>query len=124
MQSKKAPKKTATTVEKGTVAKQSETGVVENAPSPRPAKATKPKATGNAKAVSAAHKHKAVPAEKALAAAVPSSATFSASVEGEGRATVSQEDIAKLAHSYWLQRGEHGSHEEDWFRAEQELLGI
>lgn len=33
-----------------------------------------------------------------------------------------QEEIAALAHSYWVARGyQHGSHEEDWLRAEQEL---
>jgi len=36
--------------------------------------------------------------------------------------TVSREEIAALAHSYWLERGgRHGSHEEDWLRAEQVL---
>ncbi|MGA2325578.1 MAG: DUF2934 domain-containing protein [Bryobacteraceae bacterium] len=33
-----------------------------------------------------------------------------------------QEDIARLAYSYWEARGgEGGSSEEDWFRAEQEF---
>ena len=37
---------------------------------------------------------------------------------------VSHEEIAILAHRLWLERGRpHGSHEEDWHRAEQELLG-
>lgn len=36
----------------------------------------------------------------------------------------SNEQIAQLAHRYWLERGHrHGHHEEDWFRAEQELRG-
>jgi len=36
----------------------------------------------------------------------------------------SQEEIARLAHKYWAERGhQHGHHEEDWYRAEQELLG-
>jgi DUF2934 family protein len=36
--------------------------------------------------------------------------------------TVAREEIAALAHSYWLERGgQHGSHENDWFRAEQAL---
>lgn len=35
---------------------------------------------------------------------------------------VRQEDVAKLAYSYFLARGcEHGHAEEDWFRAEREL---
>ena len=37
---------------------------------------------------------------------------------------VSQEEIAKLAHRFWAERGhQHGSHEDDWFRAEQALFG-
>ena len=36
----------------------------------------------------------------------------------------SHEQIATLAHRFWTERGEqHGHHEEDWLRAEQELLG-
>jgi hypothetical protein len=35
-----------------------------------------------------------------------------------------QERIALLAYSYWEQRGRpSGSPEEDWYRAEQEILG-
>jgi hypothetical protein len=44
--------------------------------------------------------------------------------EVEGSAYMDREEIAKLAYHYWLQRegrGE-GSAEEDWFRAERELL--
>ncbi|HEY1766864.1 MAG TPA: DUF2934 domain-containing protein [Terracidiphilus sp.] len=34
----------------------------------------------------------------------------------------SHEQVAQLAHRYWAERGgKHGHHEEDWFRAEQEL---
>jgi hypothetical protein len=34
----------------------------------------------------------------------------------------SQEQVAALAHKYWSERGhQHGYHEQDWFRAEQEL---
>ena len=34
------------------------------------------------------------------------------------------EQIALLAHRYWSERGyQHGRHEEDWHRAEQELRG-
>lgn len=35
---------------------------------------------------------------------------------------VTNEEIAALAHSYFLERGgQHGSHEEDWLRAERTL---
>lgn len=38
---------------------------------------------------------------------------------------VTQEEIARLAYTYWEQRGhEGGSPEGDWFRAEHELRGI
>ena len=36
--------------------------------------------------------------------------------------SVSHDDVAKLAHTYYQQRGhKHGHHVEDWLRAEQEL---
>lgn len=39
--------------------------------------------------------------------------------------TPTREDIAMLAYSYWEQRGyQGGSPEEDWFRAELELLKL
>jgi hypothetical protein len=34
----------------------------------------------------------------------------------------SREEVARLAHQFWAERGHrHGSAEEDWFRAEQAL---
>jgi uncharacterized protein HemX len=36
----------------------------------------------------------------------------------------SHEEIARLAHRFWTERGGlHGSDTDDWLRAEQELLG-
>ena len=36
--------------------------------------------------------------------------------------SVSHDDVARLAHRFWSERGfQHGHHEEDWFRAEREL---
>jgi hypothetical protein len=36
----------------------------------------------------------------------------------------SREQIAELAHRFWLERGrQHGHDAEDWLRAEQQLLG-
>lgn len=33
------------------------------------------------------------------------------------------EEIARRAHQLWVERGRtHGKHEEDWYRAEQELM--
>ena len=38
--------------------------------------------------------------------------------------SVSHDEVARLAHAYWQQRGHrHGQHEEDWYRAEHELRG-
>jgi hypothetical protein len=38
--------------------------------------------------------------------------------------SVSREEIAMLAHRFWIERGgQHGSHVDDWIRAERELLG-
>jgi hypothetical protein len=35
---------------------------------------------------------------------------------------ISAEEVARLAHQYWLERGcQHGHDADDWFRAEQEL---
>ena len=37
---------------------------------------------------------------------------------------ITYDKVAELAHKYWIERGlAHGHHEEDWFRAEQELRG-
>lgn len=37
---------------------------------------------------------------------------------------VQHEEVARLAHRYWAERGgQHGHDVEDWFRAEQELRG-
>jgi len=38
--------------------------------------------------------------------------------------SISHEEIAKLAHRLWTERGrQHGHDAEDWLRAEQTLLG-
>ncbi len=38
--------------------------------------------------------------------------------------SISREQVALLAHRFWTERGgQHGHHEEDWFRAEQMLRG-
>jgi hypothetical protein len=38
--------------------------------------------------------------------------------------SISHEKVAELAHHCWAERGgTHGYHEDDWFRAEQELRG-
>ena len=58
-------------------------------------------------------------AKSAGAAGVPEAAA--AIVAASVRPTHQQ--IAELAHSYYVERGwKHGYHEQDWFRAEQVLL--
>ena len=35
---------------------------------------------------------------------------------------ITHQQVAELAHRFWNERGrQHGHHEEDWYRAEQEL---
>jgi len=35
---------------------------------------------------------------------------------------ITQQQVAELAHRFWNERGrQHGYHEQDWYRAEQEL---
>jgi hypothetical protein len=54
---------------------------------------------------------------KTVAKAKPAAAT-------NGHTAISQDEIARLAHKYWAERGhKHGHAEEDWLRAEQELRG-
>lgn len=37
----------------------------------------------------------------------------------------SHDEIARLAEQYWIERGRlHGSAEQDWLRAESELIGM
>jgi hypothetical protein len=45
-------------------------------------------------------------------------------VKTEAKREVTHEEISKLAHRFWAERGhQHGSPEQDWLRAEQELRG-
>src|SRR5436305_123635 len=81
--------------------------------------------------------------EKAMTVAVGSDAVHSATIDPVGIVTssvsaseltenepftptassIGHDEIARLAHSYWIARGyKHGSAEEDWLRAERELL--
>lgn len=80
-----------------------------------PKAATKPKAAPAA-AKKAAPKTKAT-TKPAVAAKVPEVAT--------ARLHPTHAEISARAYGYFLERkGQHGFHEQDWFRAEQELLGI
>ncbi len=76
----------------------------------------KPRTAATAKAeTTAAKTAPAKPAAKKKAAPKPKSNLV---------LMVSREEIAILAHRFWLERGgQHGHDAEDWLRAEQTLLG-
>jgi hypothetical protein len=77
---------------------------------------SKPKANSKAKAPTKSSSKKVAETNGAAKSnGVPSNLT---------EMKLSREQIAQLAHRYWIERGhQHGHHEEDWFRAEQELRG-
>lgn len=59
-------------------------------------------------------------ANGAAAAAAPAPATNGAAPAKP--ISISRDEIAKLAHKYWAERGhQHGHEVEDWLRAEREL---
>jgi len=79
------------------------------------------------KAASTVVAENAVAPPKAMAASAGASSSFStpaSTVESQDtKISVSREEIAKLAHSYWVARGyTQGNPDEDWLRAETELL--
>jgi Protein of unknown function (DUF2934) len=58
-------------------------------------------------------------AKKTVASAKASVNPASHSTNGN---SISHDQVAMLANRFWNERGRtHGHHEEDWFRAEQEL---
>ncbi len=86
-------------------------------------KNSEPSETGSVKHRGAAAKsagpEQPAPAPEQKAMAVAAGASQSGSTENSA---VTHEEIAKLAHSYWVSRGyASGSPEQDWLRAEREL---
>jgi hypothetical protein len=78
-----------------------------------PERAAKPKTPKTTVSVKAATPRVRVAKHKAATVAV------------EAPAVNAQHEIAKLAYGFWEARGrEHGNHEQDWLRAEQEYLLI
>ncbi len=128
MQSSKASKKTKIAEE--TVAPVPETSTsAESTANPRSSRSSKLKKEtsdmGPAK-----HRKNSSPetivdssrAVKTTSAGAGSSSVEAPIIDSVGVMSPSNEEIAKLAHSYWIARGHaHGSAEEDWLRAEQEL---
>jgi hypothetical protein len=109
MQLNKSSKKTKKTADKAPVAASPEKGVVA-APEvkPRALKSSTPKKDEEKVTASPSHHHKVISSPAVTVPAAPK--------------VVTHEDIAKLAHSYWVARGHaHGSPHEDWVRAEREL---
>lgn len=86
----------------------------------------KPRKTAATKATTAKAAAKTKPAEDGAAklqAAENGAAKAQPAAETRNNG-VAHEDIARLAHRYWAERGyQHGDHESDWLRAERELRG-
>lgn len=120
MQSNKAPKKTRKIVHETVVA---DSNAAEVTTSPRSVKSSSTKKTEAADMGLTNHQHKtSLVAEPARIENTPSPKTMAAAAPQQQQPSVSREEIAKLAHSYWAARGyTHGSAEADWLRAEQEL---
>ncbi len=97
------------------------------APTAKKAAAPKaPKATSEAvteaKPKAPAKPRKTATPEKALASVTSINVNREPAHVTVSPTRLSTEQIAKLAHQYWLERGcQHGRDAEDWFRAEQEL---
>lgn len=77
--------------------------------------------TGQAAASAPAKKHRSSRAQARPAAETEGSTAAIASL-AQAVSPVAEEEIARLAYSYWEERGRQGgSPEEDWLRAEREL---
>lgn len=86
----------------------------------------KPRKTAAKKTTAKAETTGSFPAPNGNAAAAavlaPAPTRTSAPPPAAPRASVSRDEIARLAHKFWAERGhQHGHHVEDWLRAEQEL---
>lgn len=80
--------------------------------------------TEKVKKTTAPKKPRATASKGAAEAAPKTTAPKKAATKGNITQMVSREEIARLAHQYWAERGHRdGHHEEDWYRAEQELRG-
>jgi hypothetical protein len=83
-------------------------------------------ASGAAPARSRKHapaKHSFAPAAENSPSIAPAATTVAKADVTSSDSVVTYDEISKLAYSYWEARGyQGGSPEEDWLRAEQELL--
>ncbi len=88
---------------------------VTKAAAPRKPRAAKPKTEAAANAT---------PKPAAKTKSAPKTTVTSISRKAGASSRVTHQEIALLAHHFWLERGgEHGHDAEDWLRAEQTLLG-
>jgi hypothetical protein len=85
------------------------------------------KSTGTAEKKASAKTAAKAPAKTPATAAAektPAPKAASKNAAAPEKKAPTHHDIAQLAHQYWVERGHgHGSHEADWFRAEQKLKG-
>lgn len=122
MQLKKASKKTSKAAEQN-AAVAPETVQAEKTAKPRAGQTSRAKKSEGIEMTSGRNLHK--PAKNAHAeAALHVEVTPVAETHKNVRKNVSQDEIAALAYSYWVERGHaHGHAEQDWLRAERELSG-
>jgi hypothetical protein len=80
----------------------------------------KPKAAAKPRKAAAEKKPASNVTQMTSKEAVPVNGAAKKSVQDH----VAHDQVAQLAHKYWAERGhQHGHHEDDWYRAEQELRG-
>jgi hypothetical protein len=119
MQSSKSSKKTHKNAEEAVVAASELNATVEVKPKPRLARSSKPKKSEAGENTLPKHHH------KINSSVTPGTPVISAaSTAGSARPArqITREEIAALAHSYWMARDyAHGFAEEDWLRAERQL---
>ena len=85
----------------------------------------KTKAPAKPKAVKTPEGETETAAPKAVAKTKAKAAPKSKTVDIAASRTPSYEEISQLAERYWAERGwQDGYAEQDWLRAEQELLGV
>lgn len=146
MQLNKASKKTRKIADETKTAAPETNAAADVTVNPRTTRSSTTKKTETTETGSMKHRHnkgnaaETAPAERESVRAAAAGATGSVIVDAVGvvapatqtpgafaaeatpRREVTQEEIAKLAYSYWIARGHsHGGAQEDWLRAEREL---
>jgi hypothetical protein len=120
MQFRKTSKQTRTTAEKTAAAP--EIGAPGENFKPRTTRSSKSKSSQPSEPRSAKHRKTATEPPTGVTDDAPAVAGKVMNGEAVEPQTMSHEQIAALAHSYWVARGyAPGSPEQDWLRAEREL---